>query len=491
MLIIDSTNFLPNSYRHDFGVVPEVFLPIGGKILLTALCEALHFDYQDTHVILPHLSSPNPYSLDVVNHLTPEVNVHTPDSFPIDICNNISDFVFVSHLSFPLSSEFSINSSDSSSLIFRCDKPLQATSFSGFLTKITNTALLDYSNDNLVESVDLAIPSNYFRLRSQLVNVRFFNSLSINANVLTKTCKVPGKAREEWLWYDAANKIIPNLVPVPIKYTPPESYSIEYYPSISLSETFVFGNLSLSCWKTLLAELQSFFSYLCVAGNDNYSSADKPNLDNFVKNFVEHKLYERLELFSDSFRVSFGHDIYSLPLSLNGSQPLYISDIIEYSLDSFHGLTHVPFLFHGDLCLSNILYDSRLNTFRAIDPRGILSRNQTGVASLVASQVYDMMKLCHSFLGGYDFINYGYIALSSYSISSSLDVSIDFSLPENVALVQKLASGLSFDGIHSLSDYYPSTILLFLSMLPLHSDSPEKQLTLLANSFKIYQECLK
>ena len=178
-------------------------------------------------------------------------------------------------------------------------------------------------------------------------------------------------------------------------------------------------------------------------------------------------------------------------MSLNGSQPFYLSEIIEYSLDSFRSLTHVPFLFHGDLCLSNILYDSRLNTFRAIDPRGILSSNQTGVVSLVASQVYDMMKLCHSFLGGYDFINYGYIALSSYSISSSLDVAIDFSLPENVALVQNLASGLSFDGIHSLSDYYPSTILLFLSMLPLHSDSPEKQLTLLANSFKIYQDCLK
>ena len=93
MLIIDSTNFLPNSYRHDFGAIPEVFLPIGGKILLVALCEALNFDYQDTHIILPSLSSPNPYSLDVVNHLTPDVNVHTPDSFPTDICNNISELV--------------------------------------------------------------------------------------------------------------------------------------------------------------------------------------------------------------------------------------------------------------------------------------------------------------------------------------------------------------------------------------------------------------
>lgn len=490
MLIIDSTNFLPNSYRHDFGVIPEVFLPIGGKILLTALCEALDFDYQDTHVILPHLSSSNPYSLDVVNHLTPDIHVHTPDSFPIDICNNISDFVFVSHLSFPLSSEYFINSPDNSSLILRLDKTLQAFSFLDFLTKITNSALLNYSNDNLIDSVNLAIPSNYFKLRAQLVNVRFFNSLSINSNVLTKTCKVPGKAREEWLWYDSAHKIIPNLVPVPIKYCSPESYSIEYYPSISLSETFVFGNLSLSCWQTLLAELQSFFSCFCVAGNEYSSSSDQLNLDVFIKNFVEQKLFERLALFSDSFRNCFGHDIYNLPLSLNGSQPFYLSEIIEYSLESFRRLTHVPFLFHGDLCLSNILYDSRLNSFRAIDPRGILSQSQTGV-SLVASQVYDMMKLCHSFLGRYDFINYGYIGLSSYSISSSLDVAIDFSLPENVVLVQKLASDLSFDGVHSLFDYYPSTILLFLSMLPLHSDSPEKQLTLLANSFQIYQDCLK
>ena len=116
----------------------------------------------------------------------------------------------------------------------------------------------------LCRFVDLAIPSNY-RLRAQLVNVRFFNSLSINSNVLTKTCKVPGKAREEWLWYDSANKIIPNLVPVPIKYSP-ESYSIEYYPSISLSETFVFGNLSLSCGKHYLLSCNPF-SCFCAAGN--------------------------------------------------------------------------------------------------------------------------------------------------------------------------------------------------------------------------------
>ena len=69
MLIIDSTNFLPTSYRHDFGVVPEVFLPIGGKILLTALCEALHIDYQDAHVFCPTYLFKSIFS-DVVNHLT-------------------------------------------------------------------------------------------------------------------------------------------------------------------------------------------------------------------------------------------------------------------------------------------------------------------------------------------------------------------------------------------------------------------------------------
>ena len=139
--------------------------------------------------------------------MTPDINVYTPDSFPIDICTNISDFVFVSHLSFPLTSEFFINSPDNSSLILRLDETLHASSFSDFLTKITNSALLDYSNDNLVDSVDLAIPSNYFKLRAQLVNVRFFNSLSINSNVSLKPAKFLVKL-EEWLWYESAHKII-------------------------------------------------------------------------------------------------------------------------------------------------------------------------------------------------------------------------------------------------------------------------------------------
>ena len=42
------------------------------------------------------------------------------------------------------------------------------------------------------------------------------------------------------------------------------------------------------------------------------------------------------------------------------------------------------------------------------------------------------------------------------------------------------------DGI-KLKDYLPISILLFLSMLPLHSDKEIKQITLLGNAIRIYE----
>ena len=38
-----------------------------------------------------------------------------------------------------------------------------------------------------------------------------------------------------------------------------------------------------------------------------------------------------------------------------------------------------------------------------------------------------------------------------------------------------------------LKDYLPFSILLFLSMLPLHSENEIKQITLLGNAIRIYE----
>ena len=487
MLIVDSTNYLPQAYWQDFGLIPEAFLPIGGKIYLTALCESFNALYSDTYLILPSQSSANPYSLEVLNKFSPEINIITPESFHEIFFEATSSITFVSHLAFP--SGATASSTDSSqSFILRCHLSDPPHTFESFSKHIHDLRITSYSQDLLLDSFDLSVPANYFKLRAQLVNLRFFNSLNITDNVLTKQCSLLGKAQEEWLWYQEAKQHIPQYIPTPLSFIPPDSYSIEYYPFISLSEAYVFGNLSFTQWQVILSDLSIFYSNFSLLDSSHYdpstfSSMTVPSLNQFVIN----KVYSRLSSFSKNISHLYDSDIFSLPISLNGLPPVTIQQLLDFSLNALQALVHCPFLFHGDLCLSNILYDSRLGTFKVIDPRGLIKFPHQD-PSIISSQVYDMMKLCHSLLGRYDFINYGFISTSSFVFNKSLEISVDFSLPAIKEDICEFASSLKFDGQHSLSDYYPSTILLFLSMLPLHSDSLGKQLALLANAVHIYHE---
>jgi hypothetical protein len=56
---------------------------------------------------------------------------------------------------------------------------------------------------------------------------------------------------------------------------------------------------------------------------------------------------------------------------------------------------------HGDLCFSNILWSEEKNIFNLIDPRGAKIKKD-----IYIDEYYDLAKLSHSVLGGYDSIIY-------------------------------------------------------------------------------------
>lgn len=122
---------------------------------------------------------------------------------------------------------------------------------------------------------------------------------------------------------------------------------------------------------------------------------------------------------------------------------------------------------HGDPCFSNILYDQQRYLMKLIDPKGAIVEEQ-----LWTHPIYDLCKISHSVLGDYDFINNGLFS---------------------VALNQKnnLTLGFNFGGHQVLKDIFREALIeagfdlkvirlgeasLFLSMLPLHVDHPNKVL---------------
>jgi hypothetical protein len=126
-----------------------------------------------------------------------------------------------------------------------------------------------------------------------------------------------------------------------------------------------------------------------------------------------------------------------------------------YDLDYFT-------VIHGDLCLSNILYDRRNSFIRVIDPRG-----EFGDVGIFGDMRYDLAKLSHSLEGDYDFIVNGVVETlwdgDCFQFIPQLD-------SRHLAIKNLFHRWL----LKHFGEYYQQIklieSLLFLSMVPLHAD---------------------
>jgi hypothetical protein len=134
---------------------------------------------------------------------------------------------------------------------------------------------------------------------------------------------------------------------------------------------------------------------------------------------------------------------------------------------------------HGDLCFSNILYSKTTGLMRFIDPRGA-----DGEEDLYVTPYYDLAKLSHSIIGNYDFINHGL-----YRLEIGADLQVQLAIEPGAP---SWARAL-FEQRLREAGYDPALIRLleaslFLSMVPLHIDSPKKVLAFLVNGSRILDE---
>ena len=134
---------------------------------------------------------------------------------------------------------------------------------------------------------------------------------------------------------------------------------------------------------------------------------------------------------------------------------------------------------HGDLCFSNILYDSRSNHIKLIKQRGVNNKHNI---SIYGDWRYDVAKLAHSIVGKYDFIIANRF---KYKENSSTDIEFEIEY-DNLYEVEELDK--YFDKFFDFKMYYPIMINLFLSMIPLHSDNILRQKAMLANALYLYDE---
>lgn len=143
-----------------------------------------------------------------------------------------------------------------------------------------------------------------------------------------------------------------------------------------------------------------------------------------------------------------------------------------------------PGISHGDFCLSNILFDSRVDRLKVIDPRGL---DGEGGETIFGDINYDIAKLSHSIIGLYDFIVSGAFDVSWTSHGEIDEYKLTVFVDDRIRRIQKIFLEKIFLGTYSPNQLMPMTMLLFISMLPLHQDDPKRQMGLLVTSIYIYK----
>jgi len=167
------------------------------------------------------------------------------------------------------------------------------------------------------------------------------------------------------------------------------------------------------------------------------------------------------------------------PLVINGETYPSINEIIAALptvLDQSGVLKGNTFaVIHGDFCMTNILYDNTKHVMRLIDPRG-----KFGKFDIYGDAKYDYAKLMHSFSGKYDCI-----ISDMFNVDADETGRLDYGLnvtgnEESIGHLfeEKLQEHLG--DAHAYQQIQLIESLLFLSMIPLHKDKPERQKAMLA-----------
>lgn len=520
LILITSGAFVDGELVAEFGALPPAFLPVGHQRLYEAQMESLKSIDGDIVLTLPEsfkVPQADEKKLEALNVKTlrvPEgmklgesvlfaLNVLSPGDGPIRILHgdtllretlpDESDLVVVAAQpenydwgTIELeSTENELNVSSSFEILAgyfafsseaqlrrslakeRCDfvKALRAYDAITTLKRVHTDNWLDFGH-----------LQTYYRSRCSIHTQRSFNELNLSFKSVRKSSANPDKILAEAFWFENIPKKLrlytPAFLGLEKSINPSPAYSLEYLPLPTLHELFVFGDLSQAAWRLILGSCNDFLMD-CQIDRKPFDKSDSGALATLTRD----KTNTRLDEFcaasginrNDQWRLN-GRSVPSLSEISN-----IASDAIDYSNLRMTGIMH------GDLCFTNIFYDFRTQRIRVIDPRGAVGG---GEPTIWGDSRYDIAKMAHSIIGGYDFI-----LADRYTCNGieSRDVQFEFFPSNSMDHLQDLAKELTFLGVNLLDPEAISiTIHLFLSMLPLHNDSPRRQKAFIASALRLF-----
>lgn len=310
--------------------------------------------------------------------------------------------------------------------------------------------------------LDFGNITTYYRSRSTKVSHRAFNNISVRGTKLTKFSKNQNKIAAESNWYnnvpEALREHTPKLI-VPFSKDS-QSYSIEYLHCTTLSDLYVFGELEPDRWEAIFSSIREYLEKSANFSPTHHSAMFQETLSiKSMPALLKKRLYEfeKLKIIPIDQQIT-----------LNGCSPISLTELANKLLCQIENMTPIPGYIHGDLCFSNMLFDTRSEQIKVIDPRG-LNFNQR--LTTYGDLNYDIAKLLHSAIGAYDHILGSRFQINELKQNKyELVISHSAKFPAYQQIFNRV-----FGDIIEERALYSLTALLFVSMLPLHYEAPERQ----------------
>lgn len=307
---------------------------------------------------------------------------------------------------------------------------------------------------------------NYYRAKVDFLKLRNFNQIrydNLRGCITKLSDSKKDKIRDEISWYRMLPRSLQIFTPRLVDHNNAIDnpwYTIEFYGYQSLADLFVFESIDISAWDAMITRLFDVLHEFEKEG-----SGCKISRTQYYK-----MLYGKLSTRSKSME---GQDWYD---DVSSRENIMVNGELLHNLPHFsehlRRFTDTMFessrcgILHGDLCLSNILYDPGNRIFKFIDPRGSF-----GKRSIFGDIRYDVAKLRHSFVGGYDFILADLFRVAENGGEYDFKLYTEAYNTQVAALFDQEVERRGFD----LNEIKVVEALLFLSMIPLHSENKQRQ----------------
>ena len=310
-----------------------------------------------------------------------------------------------------------------------------------------------------------------------LLQEREFNELSIDSvfGVVTKRSRHVEKFLDEinYLRLLPADLSIlfPRVVGYSTDYDDPW-LAMEYYGYPTLAEVFVFENVDPAIWEQVFLHMRQIIE-------QGFMRKQFPLPQGVLQGMYLEKTKRRLAGLQgpDELVRLVRH---AGPLSINGRRVQNLPavwDRITAEVDRLANNVQGSIV-HGDLCLSNVLYDLRSRVCKLLDPRGSF-----GVAGIYGDPRYDVAKLYHSVYGLYDFLTNDlfHVSVSGDEIRLAIRAR-----PYHRQIRERFEK--VFFPLFDRREILLLTGLLFASMPALHYDAPARQLAMYVRALELFDE---